>query len=149
MWSKDYTADSTASPHALFAVLRDAAAWPEWNDGVERIEIDGPFSAGTTATMVLPDQTELTFRLAWVEPDRGFEDETHVPEAGVIVRVGHLLEPHGNGGTRITYRCVVEGPDEVGAEVGPAVSADFPDVIAALAARAETTSVEVAPGRPA
>jgi hypothetical protein len=34
-------------------------------------------------------------------------------------------------------RAPADGPDELAAEVGAAVSADFPDVIAALAARAE------------
>jgi Polyketide cyclase / dehydrase and lipid transport len=136
MWTKEYRAETTASAGALFAILADVASWPEWNAGVARVELNGPFAAGTTATMVLPDQTALPFRLAWVEPDRGFEDETEVP--GALVRVSHLLEPLDSGGTRITYRCTVEGPDDkVGAEIGPAVSADFPDVIAALAARAE------------
>jgi hypothetical protein len=37
----------------------------------------------------------------------------------------------------ITYRCQVDGPDDVAAEVGRAVSADFAEVISALAARAE------------
>jgi Polyketide cyclase / dehydrase and lipid transport len=135
MWTMDYCGESTAGAAALFAILADVPTWPEWNAGVERVELNGPFSAGTTATMALPDQSALPVGLAWVEAGRGFEDETEVP--GALVRVTHLLEPLGGGGTRITYRCAVEGPDEVGAEIGPAVSADFLDVIAALAARAE------------
>ena len=138
MWTVDYRGESAAEPDSVFALLADTDRWPEWNAGVRRIELDGPFAAGTAATMVLPDGTELPFRLAWVEPGRGFEDVTQVPDAGVVVRVAHLLEPRAGGGTHITYRCTVEGPDEVGAEVGPAVSSDFADVIAALAARAES-----------
>lgn len=137
MWTTEYTGESTASTDRLFAILADTASWPEWNAGVARIDLEGPFAAGATATMVLPDQTALPFRLGWVEPGRGFEDETRVPDAGVVVRVRHELEPLAGGGTRITYRCMVDGPDEVGAEVGSAVSADFPEVIAALAALAE------------
>lgn len=137
MWTREFTADSPAGTDALFDVLADTARWPEWNAGVRRIDIDGPFAAGTSATMVLPDGSELPFTLAWVDPARGFEDVTEVPDAGVVVRVAHLLEARPDGGTRITYRCTVEGPDEVGAEVGPAVSADFPDVIAALSTRAK------------
>ena len=139
MWTVDHHGESAAQPATVFALLADAARWPEWNEGVHRIDLDGPFAAGTAATMVLPDGTSLPFRLAWVDPARGFEDVTEVPDAGVVVRVAHLLEPGADGGTHITYRCTVEGPDEVGAEVGPAVSADFPDVIAALCARAEQT----------
>lgn len=138
MWTVEYHGESAAEPDSVFALLADPAGWPEWNAGVQRIHLDGPFVAGTTATMVLPDGTALPFRLEWVEPGRGFEDVTEVPDAGVLVRVAHLLEPRAGGGTSITYRCTVEGPDDVGAEIGPAVSADFPDVIAALAARAES-----------
>jgi len=96
----------------------------------------GPFAEGTTAVMVLPDETALPFRFTWIEVDRGYEDETEVPDAGVVVRVRHELTPTAHG-TRITYRCEVDGPADVAAEVGAAVSADFPDVISALGARAE------------
>ncbi|AGB24745.1 Polyketide cyclase / dehydrase and lipid transport [Mycobacterium sp. JS623] len=137
MWVKEYTGQSAASADRLFDVLADAAAWSEWNAGVAGIEMDGPFEAGTNATMTLSDDTVLPFRLVGVEAGRGFEDETPVPDAGVVVRVLHQLTPMENG-TQITYRCMAEGPDQAAAEVGAAVSADFPDVIAALAARAES-----------
>jgi hypothetical protein len=86
--------------------------------------------------MVLPDETALPFTFAWVEEGKGFEDVTEVPDAGAVVRVRHELAAV-EGGTRIAYRCEVDGPDEVAGEVGAAVSSDFADVIAALAARAE------------
>ncbi len=136
MWTTEVTGHSAATPAEVFAVLADPEHWNEWNDGVAGIRIDGPFAAGTTAVMVFPDATELPFSLARVEPDRGFEDVTEVPDAGVTVRVGHELEPTSSG-TRITYRCTVDGPDPIAGEVGTGVSADFADVIAALAARAE------------
>lgn len=136
MWVREYTGTSTARPERVFGVLADAARWPEWNDGVRRLDIRGPFAAGTSAVMVLPDGTELPFTLTWVEPDHGFEDLTEVPHAGVTVRVRHQLAPY-DAGTLITYRCEVHGPEGGAAEVGAMVSADFPEVIAALAARAE------------
>jgi hypothetical protein len=89
--------------------------------------------------MVLPDETALPFRFTWIETDRGYEDETEIPDAGVTVRVRHELTPIEHR-TRITYKCAVDGPADVAAEVGAAVSADFPDVIAALGSRAERMS---------
>jgi len=137
MWVKEFSGESAASAAEVFGVLAEPETWSEWNEGVLRVEMHGSFTEGTTAVMVLPDETALPFRLVWVEPGRGFEDETQVPDVGVTVRVRHQLTPVG-GGTRITYRCVAEGSDEEAtAEVGAAVSADFPEVIAALAARAE------------
>ncbi|WP_157635260.1 SRPBCC family protein [Nostocoides japonicum] len=140
MWTTEVTGDSAATPAEVFAVLADPEHWHEWNDGVAGIRMNGPFAAGATAVMVFPDATELPFTLAWVEQDRGFEDVTEVPGAGVTVHVRHELEPT-TAGTRITYRCTVDGPDPTAGDVGAGVSADFGDVIAALAARAEHRSL--------
>lgn len=133
MWVQEFSGTSTASPERVFAVLADAERWPEWNAGVAGIELSGPFAAGTAAVMRFPDGSVLPFRLTWVEPGAGYEDLTPMPGGTAAVRVRHLLAPDGPG-TRITYRCEVEGPDA--AQIGEGVTADFPEVIAALAARA-------------
>jgi carbon monoxide dehydrogenase subunit G len=142
MWSYEHSLDTPADAATIFEILRDVGRWSEWNPGVERVDLDGPFATGTTGIMVVPEQGSFSFRLAWVGQDRGFEDETEIPGADVLVRVGHSLEPLPAGGTRVTYRATVEGPaaDTLGTEIGPAVTADFPEVMAALAARAEARS---------
>jgi uncharacterized protein YndB with AHSA1/START domain len=139
MWTYDHSLETRAPAETIFEILRDVSRWPEWNPGVERIDLDGAFATGTTGVMVIPDQGSLSFRLAWVGEGQGFEDETEIPGAEVLVRVRHSLEPLAAGGTRITYRATVEGPaaDALGPEIGPGVTADFPEVMAALAARAE------------
>ena len=139
MWTYEHNIETAAGAGTIFDILRDVSRWSEWNAGVERIELDGPFATGTSGVMVIPDQGSLSFRLAWVGEGRGFEDETEVPGSGVVVRVRHSLEPLAGGGTRITYRATVEGPDSgpLGPEIGQAVTADFPAVMAALASRAE------------
>lgn len=136
MWVREFTGECDATPSAVFEIMADPARWSEWNDGVAAVRIDGPFAAGTTAVMVFPDGSELPFELTWVEAERGYEDLTPVPDAGVTVRVRHEIEAWGTG-SRVTYRCTVEGPDEVAAEVGAGVSEDFADVIAALGAHAK------------
>ncbi|HZX02992.1 hypothetical protein [Kribbella sp.] len=54
----------------MFEVLAEPEKWAEWNAGVARIEMHGPFAAGTEAVMVLPDSTVLPFTFAWVEPGK-------------------------------------------------------------------------------
>jgi hypothetical protein len=139
MWTYEHSLETRVRAETIFEILRDVERWPEWNPGVERIDLDGPFATGTAGVMVIPDQGSLSFRLVWVGEGRGFEDETAIPGADVVVRVRHSLEPLAAGGTRITYRATVEGPaaDALGPEIGPAVTADFPEIVAALAARAE------------
>ncbi len=139
MWTYEHTIETSADRNAIFASFKDVSTWPEWNPGVERIDLDGRFVSGTTGTMFMPGQEALRFRLVWVGDAEGFEDETEIAEAGVVVRVRHTLEALRDRGTRITYSAIIDGPaaDEVGPSIGPAITADFPEVMAALAARAE------------
>ena len=86
----------------------------------------------------LPDGGPLLrSTLVDVRPNAGFTDETAFE--GVIMRVAHLLAPQPEGGVRVTYRTEVDGPGAAG--VGADVSADFPDVLAALKRAAEAPTV--------
>jgi len=142
MWTYDYSAETVAEPEAIFDLFRDVATWPRWNPGVESMELDGAFAAGTTGTMKTPGQDPLRMRLLSVEDGRGFEDETEIPGAGVVVRVRHALSTLSDGRTRITYGVTIDGPaaDAVGPEIGPEITADFPAVVAALISEAEAAS---------
>lgn len=135
MWTHEDIIETETSVAEVYALFSDVTTWPEWNAGLLRVELDGPFEAGTWATMVMPDEERIPFRLIWIEAGRGFEDETQVPDANVVVRVRHTVDSVGEGRVRITYRCVVEGPGA--AEAGQMVTADFPQVLAALSARAK------------
>jgi hypothetical protein len=137
MWSKEFSIDTDARPEAILQLFADVGHWPEWNAGTEWVELDGPFAAGTPARMKIPAEAPFPFRLIAVD-EHGFEDETPIPDAGVVVRVRHSVEPLGNGRTRIVYRATVDGAkaDELGGEIGQQVTADVPDVLRALAARA-------------
>ena len=138
MWTAEYKIEIDAAPAAINDFFADTARWPEWNAGTEWVELDGPFAAGTTARMKIPGEEPLAFRLLSVGPG-GFEDETPIPDAGIVVRVRHTVESLGNGRSRVVYRATVDGPnaEQLGAEVGRQVTADFPAVLAALKARAE------------
>jgi hypothetical protein len=59
----------------------------------------------------------------------------------VTVRTTHRVERTGDG-ARIVYRMEITGPeaDTVGPELGPQISGDFPEVLQALAERAERGS---------
>ena len=112
-------------------------AWPRWNDGIERIDVDGPFEAGTTFTMTPPGAEPIRMRLVEIEPGTSFTDEMDAGD--FVVRTEHRLEPAAGGLTRIVYRTQITGAaaGQVGPELGPQVTADFPEVVAALARRAK------------
>lgn len=132
MWTADYSIEIEAAPDAISAAFADTAHWPEWNAGTEWVELDGPFATGTTARMKIPGEEPFAFRLAHVGPD-GFDDEAPIPGADVTVRVEHRIERLADRRSRVVYRATVDGPNavELGPEIGPQVTADFPDVLAA------------------
>lgn len=138
MWEYEHSIETTAGRDALWELWADVARWPDWNAGVATIRADGPFAVGTRITMTPPGEDAVELRLAEVEPGELFVD---VMDAGdFTVRTTHRLTTLDGGRTRIGYRTEIDGPaaDRVGPELGPAITADFPDVLAALAALAES-----------
>lgn len=133
-WRKEYSIETTATPAAIWRLFADVPGWKRWNSGIEEIRIDGPFEAGTEFHMKPPGQEMLTSQLVEVRANECFVDETRVDD--LVVRVSHRIERSGDGGpTRIVYAAEAIGPGAE--EVGPMVSADFPDVLRGLADLAE------------
>jgi len=133
MWTSTTSIATTASPQALWRLFEDVAGWTNWNAGIERIALRGRFASGSTFDMQPPGMEAFTSTLRDVRPDAGFVDETVLD--GTRFLVSHELHPLPAGGTRVSYTIRVEGPDA--ATLGPVVSADFPEVLAALKALAE------------
>jgi len=136
MWEYEYSVETTAEPEALWRHWSDMATWPQWNAGVETIDVEGPFEVGTVFTMTPPGNEPIRMRLVEVEQGRSFTDEMDAGD--FAVRTDHRLEPAAGGRTRIVYRTQITGEqaDHVGPQLGPEITADFPDVLAALARRA-------------
>ena len=133
MWTDTASIATTASPQALWRLFEDVAGWTRWNAGIARIALHGPFASGSTFDMQPPGMEAFTSQLHDVQPNAGFVDETVLD--GTRFLVSHELQPLPSGGTRVTYSIRVEGPEA--AALGPLVTADFPEVLAALKALAE------------
>ncbi len=133
MWSHEESIETVGSPARVWELFSDVGHWKDWNAGIESIELHGPFAEGTTITMKAPGQDALTSTLIQVKPSQSFTDETVVGETRVLV--SHRLESLPSGRTKIVYSTQITGPDA--GEIGPMVTADFPDVLAALKNLAE------------
>jgi hypothetical protein len=128
-----YHHDTTASAAIIWEFFKAVPDWKSWNAGVYSCELDGPFAEGAWMTMVLPDQEVIRSQLIEVSSPNSFTDETMLGD--VAVRVKHEIRPLPNGTHRIVYTIDVEG--EGAEDICAGVSADFPDVLRALATRAE------------
>jgi hypothetical protein len=137
MWAISHSLDTPAAPASIWRYLADVDHWGVWNDGVEAIELHGPFASGSTFTMTTGGE-EIRTTITIVEEPSLYVDETEMGD--VVVRVVHVLDTRPSGGTRLTFRLEVDGSasDELGPQIGPAISADFPAVMAKLARLAES-----------
>lgn len=132
-WRSEYAIETSASAARIWSIFRDVAAWKNWNAGIEQIGIDGPFAIGTWFTMKPPGEEALRSQLIEVRENECFIDETRVGDLTILV--AHRIEPLGPARTRIVYAVDAQGPQA--SEIGPAVSADFPEVLASLSKLAE------------
>jgi uncharacterized protein YndB with AHSA1/START domain len=137
MWVAEHTIETTATPEAIWRQWSDVDGWPEWNGDIERIELDGPVAAGSRITMTPVGQEPVELRIAEALEPEQFVDEADLGE--IVVRTMHRVERLDQGRARVTYRMEITGPaaDTLGAEIGPQISGDFPQVLAALVERAE------------
>jgi hypothetical protein len=136
MWSTEHGTETTASPKTIWRIWSEVSLWPEWNGDLERAELAGPFAAGGKITMVPHEGDPIELRIAEAAEPSTFVDQAEF--GGVVVRTIHRVEALDDR-NRVVYALEITGPeaDTLGPEIGPDVTADFPDVLAALVQRAE------------
>jgi NADPH-dependent 2,4-dienoyl-CoA reductase/sulfur reductase-like enzyme len=139
MWANEHSVETSAAPEQIWRLWADVAGWLEWNGDIERIELIGPFAAGSRILMTPIGDEPVELRITEaVEPDR-FVDEADMGE--IVVRTVHEARRIDPGRALVTYRMEITGPaaDTLGPQIGPEISGDFPETLSALVARAESS----------
>ena len=137
MWEAEYSTETSATQRDIWRLWADVAGWPGWNADIEQIELVGPFAAGSTIRMTPIGQEPIELRIAEaVEPEL-FVDEADLGD--ILVRTMHRVERLDDERAQVTYRMEITGPaaDTLGQQIGPEISGDFPQTLAALVERAE------------
>lgn len=136
MWTTEHNVETDAEPEVIWGMWSDVSRRSEWNPDLERAEISGPFAAGSTVTMFPHEGERIELQIAGaVEPEM-FVDEADL--GAVVVRTIHRIDRLDGERIRIVYGMEITGPeaDTVGPQLGPEISADFPEVLASLVERA-------------
>lgn len=127
---------SSAPASAVWALWSDTSTWPDWDPSVEAVRLDGPFEAGTTGTMTLAGPFEVPVTLDVVEPGVRYLDRLSMGD--LEIRIDHVvadLADSDSGGCEVTVSTTITGPGADG--IGPMVTAEAPQALALLVARAE------------
>jgi hypothetical protein len=107
-WQYEHSADSSASPEAVWDRYVDVEHWSQWSKkGVDRSSIDGDFEVGTKGKSKAPGFPEGKFELIVVEPQQRFVSKAKLPGGTLVFE--HMVEPT-DGGSRITHRATLDGP---------------------------------------
>jgi hypothetical protein len=136
MWVHVHTGETTASRAAVWKVLRNIDEWAAWDTSMDWVRLQGPFQVGSAVVMKPKGQDPITSVIVEATENEVYADETRLGD--VTLRFSHTLEALDTGGTRVIHRLEITGPaaDQVGPELGPAITADFPEAMDALLARA-------------
>jgi uncharacterized membrane protein len=146
VWATEHSIVTTASPEQVWRVWADVPNWPEWNGDIESVELHGAFEPGSTIVMKTGAEEPIELRITDAVEAERFVDEADLGD--VVVRTTHQVRRQEERGSRITYRMEITGSaaDTLGPQIGPEISSDFPEVLSALARRAEAGAADVASG---
>lgn len=90
-----YETKSDLPPEQLYRALADVARWPEWDDEIEAIEIDGTAEAGCIFALKPRGRDAVRLRVeTMVEPYR-FADLAYLPLARMRTEHSFIPTPDG------------------------------------------------------
>jgi hypothetical protein len=133
MWTYEHSIETEAAPEAIWRLWADVENWGAWNADISDIRIGGPFVPGTEIVMTPSGQEPVHLVIAEAAAGELFVDEARID--GLLLRTVHRIDRGERLRTRVTYRMEITGTgaDEVGPRIGPAVTADWPATMSALA----------------
>jgi uncharacterized protein YndB with AHSA1/START domain len=136
MWTHEHAAETPLPPEAIWKVLADLDNWARWDTSMESVTLHGPLAAGSTVTMTPRGQDPVTSVITGVEENKRYADRAEF--GGVTLSFSHTLTGLPGGGTRVTHRLEITGDEagQLGPQLGPMITEDFPDAMAALLAYA-------------
>jgi ligand-binding SRPBCC domain-containing protein len=142
MWTYKHSVTVNATPAIIWPFYAEVGNWPRWDDAMERVDLEGPFTQGTSGVMHIQGFGPVPFTLTIVEAERRFADLSELGEINLAFE--HTLEPSDDGSrTTITHAVTISGPaaDHVGPQMGPGISEAIPGSMASIALLAEAASV--------
>ncbi|WP_086824953.1 polyketide cyclase [Streptomyces sp. NRRL B-24572] len=132
MWEYEHGIETTAAPEAIWRLWADVENWGAWNAEIEKIEISGPFGTGARITMTPPGDDPVELTVAEAVENELFVDEARFGD--LLLRTVHRIDRLDRDRVRVVYRMEITGTgaDEAGPQIGPGITADWPDTMASL-----------------
>ena len=135
MWEHKYSTETTVNATSLWDTFAAIHSGQLTLPGGDRFEPEGELAVGTRIAVTPAGQDTMTSVVTEFEPGRVYADATQYN--GLTLTFKHLFATRGTQ-TRLTHLLTISGPaaDEIGHEIGPQISFDFPAQMDALIAAA-------------
>jgi uncharacterized protein YndB with AHSA1/START domain len=107
MFEATHSERASAELADLWALWGDPGRWPDWNEQIQRAEVDGELRVGAEVRVKFRRGGTVKFEVEALEPERLLVAEARFPGA----RLGHehRLSP-GRSTVEISHRVYVRGP---------------------------------------
>ena len=109
MWTHEHTAETELAPEVVWKVLKDIDNWPRWDTSMETVTLEGPLAVGSRVAMTPTGQEPITSVITAAKENELYADETDLGD--VTLRFSHTLTRLPDGGTRISHRLEITGPN--------------------------------------
>lgn len=138
MWTTNYTVETSAKSTDVWEALRALHSGIALGPASDKFELHGPFEVGTQVTVTPQGQDPMQSVITELEPAVVYADQTSFGD--LLLTFRHQLVSTAIGGTVVTHTLEITGAgsDDVGPELGPQISSDFPIAMAELLTSAES-----------
>jgi len=126
MWITEHTAGTDASPEAVWSALSALHQGAKLSERSDTFEIHGPFTVGTQISVTPQGQDTFRSLIRELDAPRVYADQTQF--GGLTLLFRHTLTARPDGGTEVTHRLEIDGDgaEQIGPELDPQISEDFP-----------------------
>lgn len=131
MWTTEHTDHSPLPAEQIWRTFVDVHAGRLTLPGGDVFEPDGELGVGTRIAVTPAGQDRVISTVTEFDPGRRYADVTEIE--AITLTFSHDFRPDA-AGTVVTHRLRIDGPgaDGLGPELGPQISADFPEQMNAL-----------------
>lgn len=109
MWTKEARQTTSASPEAVWHRWMNVSSWPEQDNGMEAVRLNGPLAVGTKISMKPKDSKETSTIITVLDPKAyRFTSESKIPFG--FLKFEHEITSSAPGKTEFLHRVSIKGP---------------------------------------
>ena len=127
-WEFEHSIVTRAKKQIIWELYSRVESWTIWDHGIESVFLKGEFKEGVHGKIKPVRQELLSYKITFVDPAKGFSDETVIDDLGATIEFIHAFSSSPDGKTRLTNHITVNCPDkeEMEEEIGNDISSGLP-----------------------